>query len=78
MDKSENKSHPKATSAEEKAKQHLISVGLYGRSVSIISNAFRLTSIYQELMQKIMYSRNLTYPFLALRCYVGFVGLGGS
>ena len=25
MDKSENKEHPKATSAEEKAKQHLIS-----------------------------------------------------
>ena len=78
MDKSVNKSHPKATSAEEKAKQHLISVGLYGRSVSIISNAFRLTSIYQKVMQKSMCSKNLTYPFLALYGYVGIVGLGRS
>ena len=39
-----NKSHPKLSKAEEKAKQHLISVGLYGRSVSIVSNAFRFTS----------------------------------
>ena len=52
MDKSVNKSHPKATSAEEKAKQHLISVGLYGRSVSIISNAFRLTSIIRSYAEK--------------------------
>ena len=52
MDKSVNKAHPKATSAEEKAKQHLISVGLYGRSVSIISNAFRLTSIIRSYAEK--------------------------
>lgn len=43
-----NKTHSKASIAEEKAKQHLISVGLYGRSVSIISNSFRLTSIIKS------------------------------
>jgi len=75
MDKSVNKAHPKATSAEEKAKQHLISVGLYGRSVSIISNAFRLTSIIRSYAEK-MFLRNLTYPFLAL-LLCGYCGFGG-
>ena len=62
MDKSVNKSHPKATSAEEKAKQHLISVGLYGRSVSIISNAFRLTSIIRSYAEKHVFKEfNLSF-----------------
>ena len=62
MDKSANKSHPKATSAEEKAKQHLISVGLYGRSVSIISNAFRLTSIIKSYAEKHVFKEfNLSF-----------------
>ena len=62
MDKSENKSHPKATSAEEKAKQHLISVGLYGRSVSIISNAFRFTSIFRNFSEnQVLKEFNLSF-----------------
>ena len=62
MDKSANKSHPKAASAEEKAKQHLISVGLYGRSVSIISNAFRLTSIIRSYAEKHVFKEfNLSF-----------------
>ena len=62
MDKSANKSHPKATRAEEKAKQHLISVGLYGRSVSIISNALRLTSIIRSYAEKHVFKEfNLSF-----------------
>ena len=62
MDKSANKSHPKATSAEEKAKQHLISVGLYGRSVSIVSNAFRFTSIFRNFSEnQVLKEFNLSF-----------------
>ena len=62
MDKFANKSDPKATSSEEKAKQHLISVGLYGRSVSIILNSFRLTSIISSYADKHVFKEfNLSF-----------------
>ena len=57
-----NKDHPKLSKAEEKAKQHLISVGLYGRSVSIISNAFRLTSVIRNFSEKYLFKEfNLSF-----------------
>ena len=69
-----NKTHSKASIAEEKAKQHLISVGLYGRSVSIISNSFRLTSIIKSYAENhVLKQFNLSFWFYS---YVGYVGLG--
>ena len=57
-----NKGHPKLSKAEEKAKQHLISVGLYGRSVSIVSNAFRFTSIFRNFSEnQVLKEFNLSF-----------------
>ncbi len=57
-----SKAHTKPTKAEERAKQHLISVGLYGRSVSIISNAFRLTTLIRNFSEKNLFKEfNLSF-----------------
>ena len=57
-----NKAQPKPSKAEAKAKEHLISVGLYGRSVSIISNAFRLTSMIRNFSEKNLFKEfNLSF-----------------
>jgi DNA-binding MarR family transcriptional regulator len=62
MENYKDKIHAKASSAEERAKQHLVSVGLYGRSVSIISNAFRLTSIIKNYSEKHVFKEfNLSF-----------------
>lgn len=54
--------HKKASGAEKEAKQHLISVGLYGKSVSIISNAFRLTTIIRNYAEKEVFKEyNLSF-----------------
>ena len=62
MDNFKNSPHPQLSDAEERAKQHLVSVGLYGRSVSIISNAFRLTSIIKNYSEKQVFKEfNLSF-----------------
>ena len=62
MDNFKNKTHPQPSDAEERAKQHLISVGLYGRSVSIISNTFRLTSIIRSFAEnQVLKEFNLSF-----------------
>ena len=62
MDNFKNKTHPQPSDAEERAKQHLISIGLYGRSVSIISNTFRLTSIIRSFAEnQVLKEFNLSF-----------------
>ena len=62
MEKINNKAQPKPSKDEAKAKEHLISVGLYGRSVSIISNAFRLTSMIRNFSEKNLFKEfNLSF-----------------
>ena len=63
MKKSTNNiGHPKPTKSEEKAKQHLISVGLYGSSVSVVSNAFRFTAIFRNFSEnKVLKEFNLSF-----------------
>jgi len=62
MDNFKNKTHPQPSDAEERAKQHLISVGLYSRSVSIISNTFRLTSIIKNYSEnQVLKEFNLSF-----------------
>ena len=63
MKKSTNNiGHSKPTKSEEKAKQHLISVGLYGSSVSVVSNAFRFTAIFRNFSEnKVLKEFNLSF-----------------
>jgi len=47
-----SKANSAAVDAELEVKKHLLSVGLYGESISIISNALRLSTVIRNHAEK--------------------------